>query len=191
MNKEDREFLISLRDEMLNQETDCQANPRFWVIRQTEREYWFDGDSSELGIVILNDDSETIFEGDFGSDDMKEWFIAYIDECLDEEITNVENVVDFSFDYKDKNYYMTDEQEFADFLEEECGLNISLGYYRDIYMIKENTFFLTKLEAIKHLKENKHHYNNTAHTYAMTAWRSPQVEKLFEILEKTKWEDVK
>lgn len=190
MNKEDREFLISLRDEMLNQEDDCQASPRFWVIRQEEREYWVEENTN--GIFIYdNDECDSVFEGEFGSDDMKEWFIQFMEDRFDEKVQDVDNFVDFSFKLKDNDYYFSDSRELETFLKEDYSLNFNISYYRNIYVIKENTLFLTKEEAKKHLKENKHHYNNTAHTYAMTAWRSPKVEKLFKILENIKWEDIK
>ncbi len=42
----------------------------------------------------------------------------------------------------------------------------------------------------KHIDKNDYHYNKP-HTYAMTAWRSPEVEKLFSILEDEKlWNKV-
>lgn len=56
--------------------------------------------------------------------------------------------------------------------------------------ICENTLFLTKSECKKHIELNHYHYNNP-HSYAMTAWRSPQVEKLYEVLKSTDWEKVK
>lgn len=42
--------------------------------------------------------------------------------------------------------------------------------------------FLTKKDAQEHLKFNKHHYNGSAHTYAMTAFRSPSYSRLLGIL---------
>lgn len=47
--------------------------------------------------------------------------------------------------------------------------------------IAENTMFLTLREAQEHIQRNGYHYIDP-HTYGMTAWRSPQVERLYEIL---------
>lgn len=47
--------------------------------------------------------------------------------------------------------------------------------------IAENTMFLTLREAQEHIQRNGYHYTDP-HTYGMTAWRSPQVERLYEIL---------
>ena len=50
------------------------------------------------------------------------------------------------------------------------------------HIIMQNTMFLTKREVQEHIKSNHYHYNKTVHTYAMTAWRSPQVENLIKLL---------
>lgn len=50
--------------------------------------------------------------------------------------------------------------------------------------------FLTKEEAKQHLKVNHYHYTSKAHTYAMTAWRAPKVERLLKILETFDWDSI-
>ncbi|EAE3443140.1 hypothetical protein E1313_06340 [Listeria monocytogenes] len=55
-------------------------------------------------------------------------------------------------------------------------------YENKIPIIQPDTFFITKKEAQQHIYDNQNHYNNTVHTYAMTAWRSRVVEKLWDIL---------
>ena len=50
------------------------------------------------------------------------------------------------------------------------------------HIIKQNTMFFTKKECQEHIKRNHYHYNKSVHTYAMTAWRSPQVETVMRIL---------
>ncbi|MDU0069721.1 MULTISPECIES: hypothetical protein [Bacillus] len=57
--------------------------------------------------------------------------------------------------------------------------------------IVPNTIFLTKKEAKEHIKRNRHHYTKKVHTYAMTAWRAPKVERLMKILETFDWDSVK
>lgn len=51
--------------------------------------------------------------------------------------------------------------------------------------------FLTKAEAKRHIRLNKHHYTSEAHTYAMTALRAPKVERLLKILETFDWDSIK
>lgn len=48
--------------------------------------------------------------------------------------------------------------------------------------IAYNCMFLTRAEAEAHLASNYYHYTERAHAYAMTAWRSPQVERLLKVL---------
>jgi hypothetical protein len=44
--------------------------------------------------------------------------------------------------------------------------------------------FLFKEEAQKHLELNKHHYSNDARIYCCHSWRSPDTEKLLNLLKK-------
>lgn len=41
---------------------------------------------------------------------------------------------------------------------------------------------MTLRDCREHINRNAHHYSREAHPYAMTAWRSPQVERLWELL---------
>ena len=53
--------------------------------------------------------------------------------------------------------------------------------------IAENTMFLTLREAREHIMRNDYHYKNPR-PFAMTAWRSPQVEQLVRILHEADWD---
>lgn len=55
--------------------------------------------------------------------------------------------------------------------------------------IAHGTMFLTIRECREHIKANDYHYKKP-HPYAMTAFRSPQVEKLIKILRTVDWGDV-
>lgn len=61
---------------------------------------------------------------------------------------------------------------------------------RKVHIIQTDTMFLTKAEAKSHIKLNKHHYTSEAHTYAMTSWRAPKVERLLKILETFDWSSI-
>ena len=80
--------------------------------------------------------------------------------------------------------------DLEDFLNKYCDnyADLSVCCYKDEDVIKEDTLFLTRKECDKHIKENMHHYNKP-YSYSMTAWRSPQVERLFKILENTDWSE--
>jgi hypothetical protein len=182
MKKEDREFLKELQREMLTQDTVCQANPRFWVVMQEVRDYWVD-DNTDGMFVYSSNDAETAFEGEL--DELVDWL---------KEFDGVENchydVCFVEFKYKDEEYAIDGASDLQSFLDEYSKDEYSVGYYRNREEIVPNTMFLTLRECKEHIEGNKHHYNKTAHSYAMTAWRSPQVQRLYEILEKTDWENV-
>jgi hypothetical protein len=184
MQKEDREFLKELQHEMLTQDTVCQANPRFWVVVQEVKDYWVDDNVD--GVCIFDTDAcENVFEGEVKT--LVDWIKKEFDMVQSCNCDNgyIEIVCD------DGNEYFTDDiTEIRDFLDEYASGKYSICNYRNREEIVQDTMFLTLRECKEHIKSNKHHYNKTAHSYAMTAWRSPQVEKLYKILEQTDWDNI-
>lgn len=158
------EFLQSLKIEMLTQDNDCQADPRFWVVAQNKKEYGVDSGYSDGEVVCSDDGAEW--------EDTQE-FIEYLLE--NEYLTEKDINPDYNYDL----------QEVLDIL----GNNdfSLIGYRNNFDSICENTMFLTKSDCKKHIELNHYHYKNP-HTYAMTAWRSPQVEKLYDVIKNTDWE---
>lgn len=183
MKKEDREFLKELQHEMLTQDTVCQANPRFWVVMQTVRDYWVDDDID--GICIYDRySSEAVFEDDL--EKLGDWIKDEFDVVVKCEYDGgfLEIVCE------DENEYLIDDiSGIKDFLDEYASGQYSICNYRDREEIVKNTMFFTLRECKEHIERNHYHYNKP-HTYAMTAWRSPQVERLYEILEKTDWDNI-
>lgn len=167
--KEDLEFLSDLQQELKTQEIDSQAAPRFWVVRQWERKVT---DSSFADGVVLID-----IEGgehiDFYDDCNMQDFVNHMKEHRPEDWENI----DTNYGYHE----MADLIEII--MENECLDDFIIYSYEEVPVIKENTMFLTKQEAKDHIKSNYYHYNNSVHTYAMTAWRAPKVERLLKILE--------
>ena len=180
MRKEDREFLKELQHEMLTQDTVCQADPRFWVVMQTVRDYWVDDNVD--GICIYDKDgSESVFEGEL--EELPGWLKENFDKIVKCEYDGIS----VEIICEDENEYLIDNiVEIEDFLEEYAPGQYSICNYRDREEIVENTMFLTLRECKKHIKRNGYHYNKP-HSYAMTAWRSPQVERLYKILQNTDW----
>lgn len=172
MEKEDIEFLKQLQYEMLTQDTCEQASPRFWAVMTTKRIYWVDEDIDGYEVVI---DGESV--GETVKDVLsyiKEYYEDYGEEFPD-KILACE---------KCKSTY-----GLCNILKDD-GWNIFRVPYRDIKIIAENTFFLTLAECEKHIELNRYHYNNP-YPYCMTAWRSPQVERCYKILENTNWDNFK
>lgn len=182
MKQEDKKFLKELQQEMLTQDTVGQANPRFWVVMQTVRDYWVDDDID--GICIFDTyASESVFEGEL--ENLSEWIKEEFDVVQKCEYDNgfIEIVCE------DGNEFYGNYIEIKNFLDEYSSGQYSICYYRDREEIAQDTMFLTLRECKEHIEANKHHYKKP-HSYAMTAWRSPQVTRLYEILEKTDWENI-
>jgi hypothetical protein len=183
MNKNDIEFLKELQHEMLTQDTVCQADPRFWVVMQTVKDYWVDDDVD--GICIFDTDAcENVFEG--GIEDLGNWIKNEFDVVTKCECDNgfLEIVCE-----DENEYYINDVSEIRDFLEGYSSGRYSICNYRNREEIVPDTMFLTNRECKEHIKSNDYHYNKP-HSYAMTAWRSPQVARLYKILQNTNWDEL-
>jgi len=160
MEKENIEFLINLQKELQTQETDCQANPRFWVVAQYEYEPCWQEQADKT--IYIGDEDDDVFD-------------------------NLDELLDFLYE----NEYIENEprENFKDIYDLESFYDVTEVPVKRVHKIMQNTFFLTKRECQEHIKSNHYHYNDTVHTYAMTAWRSPQVEKLIKILTNFKFND--
>lgn len=184
MKKEDREFLKELQNEMNTQDTCCQANPRFWVVMQTVRDYWQDEDNDTDGICIHDSDvCESVYEGEF--EGVAEWIKEHSDDVLNVEVDNGW----IEIEYKDGNEdLLSDLSDLRRWFEDNGYKSHYISCYKDREEIAKDTFFLTRRECQEHIERNSYHYNKP-HPYAMTAWRSPQVERLYKILQETDWNE--
>ncbi|OTW86399.1 hypothetical protein BK702_15355 [Bacillus thuringiensis serovar cameroun] len=175
----DIQFLKELKQELKTQETDGNAAPRFWVIK-------------DYRIVPASEKYDSGYEERFFNDgdhvafpkfsNLKEFLEDYFEEEVeeDEELQKLINDGSENFD------------ELWEYVED----NLNGDGYFDTAFVKEegfivsDTMFLTKEEAKRHIESNRHHYTSKAHTYAMTAWRAPKVERLLNILETFDWESI-
>lgn len=177
----DFEFMAHLQNEMLTQDHVSQADPRFWVVQGTERIYGVDEEHDCDGCVLVLDDGEDEIEDMQGAFD---WLVesysieefSLSDECItvidDEDETILESL-------KDVHDYLWGIKSLS---------NAYLVFYRNVDKNYEDTMFLTNRECKEHIKRNHYHYPKDAHSYAMTAWRSPQVERLYQVIQNTDWE---
>lgn len=159
--REEIQFLKDLQAELNSQENDCQAAPRFWAV----------GDYKWVGCSDENAERHSIYLPSISeSYEINSYLkgIAEDEELTDEELEEFEEIgcetsaIDWIHKYRDEDASIHPERK------EHC--------------IKENTMFLTKAEAKRHIELNHYHYTEEAHTYAMTAWRAPKVEQLLKIL---------
>lgn len=182
ITEEEREFLRKLQKE-LNTQDDCgQADPRFWVIRGTEKIY-----GMEDGEIALFSDDVTIHGIEESIEYIRNELLPDINKFLDIPFI----LEDYGFgepvilqDDEQKTYDLDDLEEW---LSEKTGENYWFRRYEEQNTIYENTMFLTRKDAEEHLRANHYHYSKDAHTYAMTAWRAPRMEKLIKILREVEW----
>ncbi|MDU2111703.1 MAG: hypothetical protein E7E92_04200, partial [Clostridiales bacterium] len=78
----------------------------------------------------------------------------------------------------------------VNYLYNELDYDIYLNNYKMEEFIVPNTMFLTLRECREHIEANKHHYNKPF-AFGMSAWRSPQVTQLYDILLNTNWDGIK
>lgn len=184
MKNEDRLFLKELQHQMLTQDNVGQASPRFWVVRDKVKVYGI-----ELGYNV--DGTEVIYDCEAIADSLKELYEYLKEHQEDIEIKYCTELNEVTIVEHDGEVTFDEMEELADYMVTELEYDDGLYCvnYREEYEIKEDTMFLTLEECKNHIECNRHHYKNPQ-SYAMTAWRSPQVKKLFEILENTNWDEI-
>ena len=133
---EQLDFLKELQEELNTQDHQCQADPRFWVVRETFDEPCWEEQCD--GYNLVDDEGNLLAK-------------------LDEDMTDIGKLTCVPVHKVSRN--------------------------------APNTLFITLRDARRHIESNSYHYRNP-HTYAMTAFRSPSVEKLWEILQTIDWNSV-
>lgn len=185
-------FLQNLQKEMNTQDHVCQADPRFWVIAGKDKIYRCDDDSAEDFCLYCSDDCDTV------ADNLND-AIEFINEKLKNMNRNAEiQKSKYGFCFA-RDYYEsgTAEIQLPTIIDFNRWLNntklsqYELVGYRIIDKTYSDTMFLTEKDAAEHLKLNQHNYDSEAHTYAMTAVRSPRVEQLYKILQTVDFEKLK
>lgn len=180
MNKEQIEFLKALQKEMTTQDKFLQASPRYWVVGDYEWQPVPTG-TGEVYTVFsfeVNENTSLTYE------DMAFQLIELLEQGYDDEELEERLISDLKKVLEGKLHLEATVEETLD----ELGFDYSMHEESYVHFAQPNTLFLTKKEAEEHIQRNKHHYGADAHPYAMTAWRSPEVAKLLEILETVDWE---
>lgn len=169
------EFLKLLQKELQTQDHDCQVEPRFWVVMDYKKEHGNEDYQSGDTSYFHHDGDYTEFES---LDDLKKFLQEHEYNEDDEELQVLleNNETDFDTLWE----YVSEEYEYFD----SC-------FMTEVAFIVPNTMFITKKEAKEHIVRNSHHYTSKAHTYAMSALRSPSVAKLWDILENFDWDSIK
>lgn len=176
---DDIQFLKDLQHELKTQEIDGQAAPRFWTIK-------------DYRIVPGNEDYDNGFEQHIHHDgDLTEFknfadLKRFLEEFFEDEIEESKELQELINDENESFYGLWE------YIEEHLN---NYGFFSKVFVKEEgyvvpDTLFLTKEEAKNHLKRNNYHYTSKAHTYAMTAWRAPKIERIMNILETFDWDSI-
>ena len=193
LTKEDFDFLIELQHEMLTQDHVSQAAPRFWVVATDKHQELGTVDNFDGTHLYSSDAASILCDGDMTS------IIEYVTEHYSEELEE-EGI---TFINKDTHYLVKlgedeeetffDSEELLDFLKEHDIItdDCEFVYYRNVHRVYPDTMFLTNRSCKEHIAANHYHYADDAHSYAMTAWRSPEVEHLWNILDKIDWKAIR
>ena len=164
----DAEFLSALQKELREQDTMCQAAPRFWAIAQTE------------AVPAPMDDADRVIavDNDMGSEYHTIQDVADFVVCMQDDDSGAEAVM--------ACHDMASAVETAN---ETPGLEGRLRAVgvRDKTVVVKDTLFLTHAACEDHLRKYAYNYKPDAHAFAMTATRSPEFERLMEILENADW----
>jgi len=170
--QKDIRFLKELQEELKTQETDSQAAPRFWVIRDYQTVVCPDGYHDEYHVAsVKREDFDEVY--------------ALLEDIEADELDNLSEEARESF-----NEIGGCAIPAIEWLQEYWSDDAELIPVKLEGFICPNTMFIIKKEAEEHIKANHYHYSPKAHTYAMTAWRAPKVERLLKVLEKFDWDSV-
>ncbi|NUJ16792.1 hypothetical protein FKN04_09320 [Bacillus glycinifermentans] len=171
----DIQFLKELQEELRTQDTDCQAAPRFWALMDYRWRETTEGEHERVSIYS-SDEAECYELSEYVEDILDDKYNMYAEEML-EELREL--------------YDLDDESEMLEWIAQNVNDETFPIFEIEESFIVPNTMFLTKKEAKEHIKRNRHHYTKKVHTYAMTAWRAPKVERLMKILETFDWDSIK
>lgn len=175
-NQTEKEWLKQLQQDLIadRENEDVQASPIYYGIYDFKEQPVPEGHEDHIEFYDPNSCETVNLQEYFNELDDKEKEELYEDD--DSGISKDENG-DFCIDCEsDFVNYLADRFDFVPV------------YFADIGYICPNSMFLTRKDAQAHLNRNKHHYSADAKTYAMTAWRSPRVEHLLELLTKIDWD---
>jgi hypothetical protein len=181
ITKQEIDFLKQLQLNMNTQDHICQADPRYWVIRDYAKVYGenlnnYDG----LEIYVYKDGGpvNVLLDNSNITNDIEKMLDAIINElvsCLyidKDSITEEQKqvIIDYSYDL----YSMV--EEFNNTVDE---VELSIQQY-GLIPFDTNVFF-SHQEAKDYLASREYKFSSKAHTYALTT-ESSEINKLFKIL---------
>lgn len=178
MKQEDIEFLKGLKKAIKEGDRCEQREPAFWMIMEKDYAWSSDPDGADEAVIID------------GGEEWEDWMIGDLKDVLSRDVER--GLLDgerlrWCRTVKDVIWLMEDE-----------GLTKSVSGYATIRyghaywrLSLDTGAFLTREDALKHLKQNRYNYAEGAYPYALTAYRNPTFERLWRIITETDWEKEK
>lgn len=193
ITEQDAAFLMELQ-KRLNIQDDCeQAEPRFWVIKGSQKRFGID-DGYEDGFELIdNDTMDTVAKN-------PDEAFGYIRDNVIPELSEKSGIM-FEISENEESLYLYhiskdgvcdfegDFTELIDYLKG-YGYHFITANYELEERIYQDTMFITLNSAKNHLERNSYHYSSDAHPYAMTAWRSPEISQLWDILHCVNFDEI-
>lgn len=164
INKKDYEFLKDLQHELLTQENDGNADPLYWGVLEFETVGVPDGCGEPI-----------IYMGDGATMELEEC-VGYIDR----EYMHTMNVKErHEWAHTDKSSM----HDVVDFMHQTLHWNETRIVYveKKEKLSRETGAFLTKRACAEYIKRFGYNHHEP-HTYAMTAYRNFELERLLNIL---------
>ncbi len=184
-------FLRALQTELNTQDTMGNADPRFWVIKETKKVP-----------TDIDHSDETILTDDEGSDiaenivEAMEWLKEWMDENMPKYTLtysvkgnrpgHIEAVImkpDGKTNLAKEILYGIEDAK--NFLENITHEDFQLHDVLHIDHTVPDTLFLTHKGCQDYLKQYGYNHKPDAHAYTMTAVRSPEYERLLKIIQET------
>ena len=180
---EELKFLAELQTELNTQDDMGNADPRFWVIKETEE---------TLGSPE-NYDSKLLLREETVMRSLKD-VADYVNENYDGDFSAElhDGCLTLYYDDDDGNgrYSIGSWDDFTgllDHIDDQDDDGIWSGF-RIVYALRRerivpDTLFLTHADCEEHLRAYGYNYESDAHAFVMTAIRSPRYERLIRILQ--------
>jgi len=179
ISQEDYEFLKDLQNELNTQTTDGNAQPVYWGVMESK------------DVAVPDGCGETYIQYDDGKWTLGE-AVHEVEEFL-ASLTPQEKIIKNDFGEEstlDEQWEAVDHENIVDvfdFMYVECKWdNIALyDFVKEDYICRYTGAFLTKRACKNYIEKYKYNHNNPR-TYAMTAYRNFELERLLKILREMK-----
>lgn len=172
----DVEFLSSLKQELLTQSSDGNAEPVYWMIRESYRQFFVAEEESHGWGVFYEEDRVSEY------DDIQSVYERIVEDLTENNLP-IEGNLDPIEDYGEDILALLLDANRAFHAYKE---RYQLCYYRDETRMVPGPLFLTKKDCEDHIAKFSHNYH-CPQPYALTAERSPVVTRLLALIKSNDW----